>query len=130
MAPIVFFDGVCGLCNAIVDSVMRFDRAGVLKFAPLQGKTAKRHLAKISGKDLTTIVYLDESGIYTESDAIIRLVLRTGNWFCRLIYLAYLVPRSIRNYIYRYIAKRRYGWFGKRDQCRVPTPEEADRMLD
>jgi predicted DCC family thiol-disulfide oxidoreductase YuxK len=126
--PIVFFDGVCGLCNASVDRLLRWDRRGVLRFAPLQGATAEQLLpARLTGH-LDTLVLLDAEGLHLRSEAALRaLTYVAGPW--RLLAGLRVVPRPVRDMVYDLISRRRYRWFGKKESCRLPAPHERERFL-
>src|SRR5262245_42791589 len=127
--PIVFFDGVCVLCNGIVDRALRADRAGTLRFASLQGETARRLLtAPPADPETWSMLYLDEHGLQVQSDALLAVLRRLGGWW-RLLALGALVPRALRDRFYRVIARNRYGWFGRHAVCRVPTEAERARFL-
>lgn len=127
-APTVFFDGVCGLCNASVDRLLRWDRRGVLRFAPLQGDTAARSLPTRLADQMDTLVLLDARGIHQRSDAAL-LALRHLGWPWGLLSLLRAVPRPLRDLVYDFIARRRYRWFGRKESCRFPLPHERDRFL-
>ena len=127
--PILFFDGVCGMCNRFVDVILKADRRGVLHFAPLQGETARRMLPPLQGDPAEwSLLYLDERGLHDHWDASIGAYRRLGGLWL-LLTLPGLIPRRIRNPLYRIIARNRYRWFGRRAACRLPTPEEASRFL-
>lgn len=127
--PIVFFDGYCGLCNGFVDFVLARDRARRFRFAPLQGGTARARFGDPGEVDPTTII-LDEDGVVHErSTAALRIVSGLGGAW-RLVAVLGLVPRPIRDAVYDWVARHRYGWFGKRDACRLPTAEERAVFLD
>lgn len=126
--PIVFFDGVCGLCNKLVDFLIRKDRKQSLTFAPLQGETALIKLSEKDRLDMDTLVFVDYKGIHYRSTAALRIVRHlTGAW--PLLYGFIVVPSFLRNWVYKVVAKRRYSVFGKKDSCRLPTPEERGRLL-
>jgi predicted DCC family thiol-disulfide oxidoreductase YuxK len=127
--PIIFFDGVCGMCNAFVDFVLRVDRQEKFLFAPLQGSFARELLPPLSEDPHEwSIVYIDERGIHDQSEASLQVCRRLGGmWW--LLSLARYIPQSIRNPAYRVIARNRYRWFGRKAQCRVPNPEERKRFL-
>jgi predicted DCC family thiol-disulfide oxidoreductase YuxK len=125
---IIFFDGVCVMCNALVDFALKHDHQQIFHFAPLQGETAQARIPQFSS-DLNTVVLLDESGISTESDAIIKLLQGLGGPL-RLAVIFKLVPKFLRDRMYRYVAKNRYRWFGAHESCRLPTKEERHRLLD
>ena len=127
--PIIFFDGVCVMCNRFVDLLLRVDRRGLFRFAPLQGETAKAMLPP-QGDDPKTwsVLYLDERGLHDQSDASLQVYRRLGG-FWWLLSLVRVVPRFVRNPVYRMIARNRYRVFGKRSTCRVPTEAERARFL-
>ena len=127
--PIIFFDGVCGMCNRFVDLILGIDRKGVFRFAPIQGETAEQLLPPLSeAPQEWSMFYLDKGGIYKESDAFIEIYRHLGGVWGFLSLLR-LVPRGIRDFVYRTVARNRYRWFGKRDACRIPSPEERSRFL-
>ena len=127
--PVIFFDGVCGMCNRFVDIVLRADRRGVFAFAPLQGETARRLLPPLSGDPGEwSMLYLDERGLHDQSDASLEVYRRLGGMW-RVPALARFVPRFLRTPVYQLIARNRYRIFGRRDACRVPTEEERARFL-
>lgn len=128
--PVVFFDGYCGLCNHFLDFILKRDRSNKFYYAPLQGETAKRFLPELDGDtEEWTMYYLDENGLYERSTATLEILKRLGGGFGVIGYLT-VIPRFIRDPIYRLIARNRYKWFGKRDTCRLPMPEESERFLD
>ena len=127
--PIIFFDGVCGMCNRFVDLVMRVDRKEMFRFAPLQGTTARELLPpQHEDPQEWSMIYLDERGIHEQSAASLQVYRRLGGVFS-VVSLLRFVPRAIRDRVYRVVARNRYRWFGKRDTCRVPSPEERRRFL-
>ena len=126
--PVVYFDGVCGLCNRSVDLLLRWDKRGVLRFSPLQGRHAAEHLPGSTVQDLDSIVLVDQRGAHTRSDAVVRALEHLGGlWHCAAALR--IVPRSIRDAMYRLVARYRYTWFGQHEQCRMPTFKEAERFL-
>ena len=127
--PIIFFDGVCGMCNAFVNFILRIDRKHLFLFAPLQGATARDLLPPLGDDPREwSMVYVDEKGIHDQSDASLEVYRRVGGiwWWLSLMRI---IPRFIRTPVYRVIAKNRYRWFGKADTCRIPTPDEKTRFL-
>jgi len=135
---IVFFDGVCGLCNSAVDFLLAHDQRGRLQFAPLQGSTARARLTDSDLLDLNSIIVVDESNgvpasqvsLYRKSTGVLRALIAIGGAWGFVARIALLVPRFIRDFVYDIVATNRYAWFGKRDTCRLPTPDERSRFLD
>ncbi len=128
--PIVFFDGVCAMCNGLVNFLLKADREQRLLFAPLQGTTAQQRLPPLSDTSAEwSMIYLDAAGTRDKSDAALAVGRQLGGIWSLLSMLARIVPRFIRNAIYRFIARNRYSWFGKKDACRIPTAAERERFL-
>ena len=123
---VVFFDGVCGLCDRSVVWLMGEDRERHLRFAPLQGMTSREVLGPST--TYTSIIVKDGSRVYERSDAVIRILTAIGGIW-RLAEVLRVIPVPARNAVYDYVARHRYQWFGKMESCRMPTPEEAERML-
>ncbi|MCB9183336.1 MAG: DUF393 domain-containing protein [Flavobacteriales bacterium] len=125
---VLFFDGVCGLCNRLVDHLLRADRNGVLRFAPLQGSTAKELLPADQITHMQTLIYQRHGKMLQRSDAALQALIDLGGW--RRAYRAlFLIPRFVRDAVYDLIARNRYRLFGKRDACRIPTAAERERFL-
>ncbi len=126
--PILFFDGVCNLCNASVDFVVQHESCSTLRFASLQGETAKKLLGEEKAKALSSLVLWHADATYERSTAALKVAryLRAP-W--RWLRVLGLVPRPLRDLVYDWIARNRYRWFGKKDTCRVPTPYERERFL-
>ena len=126
---ILFFDGVCGLCNWSVDFVLKRDTQRRFQFAPLQGETARVLLPAADVADLNSMVLLIGGRTYKKSAAAVRVLWQLG-YFWQLVGSAiWLIPLPIRNLGYFLIAKNRYQLFGKKESCRLPTPEERTRFL-
>jgi predicted DCC family thiol-disulfide oxidoreductase YuxK len=127
---VILFDGVCNLCNGFVQFVITRDPSERFRFGALQSDGARRllasgpHTAPVSD----SVVLLDEGRVFTRSTAALRIARQlTFPW--RLAYLFILVPRPVRDWIYDWVASHRYGWFGRRDVCMVPTPGLRARFL-
>ncbi len=127
--PIIFFDGVCGLCNSFVNIIYNSDRNRLFRYSPLQGETARKYLPYLpEHPEEWSIVYVDELGIYNESDATLRILQRLGGLWAILAFFR-ILPKNMRDYIYRIIATHRYRIFGKYDICRVPSEQEKSQFL-
>ncbi|MBY0314023.1 MAG: DCC1-like thiol-disulfide oxidoreductase family protein [Bdellovibrionales bacterium] len=127
--PILFFDGVCNLCNGVVDVLVRYDSQGKLMFASLQGKTAQEYLPEAHRSNLESVVLYDQGRCYVRSAAVRRVLVHLGGpW--KLFLGFYILPEFILDFIYKWIARHRYHLFGKKQTCRVPSAEERARFLD
>ena len=128
--PVLLFDGVCNLCNRWVQFVIERDPAAEVRFAPLQSTAAKRLLADCGyeGETLDSVVLVEAGTCYTKSDAVVRVAHHLGGIY-RLLGPTTAVPTRLRNAVYDFVAARRYGWFGRRDHCRMPEPGVRERFL-
>ncbi len=123
---IVFFDGVCNLCNNSVDFLMKIDKKKTLKFASLQSDFAKEKLQHFEAKFSTenSILFLQNENLYSQSTAVAMLLKQVGGGWKMVASMILFFPISIRDTIYKFVAKHRYQWFGKRNVCRVPNENE------
>ncbi len=128
MRNVVFFDGICHLCNGFVDAVITRDTAHAYLFAPLQGSTAEEVLPLKDREDLDSVVYYESGKLYYRSAAILKILTGLGGVY-KFAGLAWIIPGPLRDVLYKLIAKNRYAWFGQRDFCRLPTPEERGYLL-
>ncbi len=130
--PVVFFDGVCGLCSEWVDWLFAEDANQIFHVSALQSGYAKANLDPkyVPGPDAdpTSIVLKDEMGTHIKSTAVLRTASKLGG-ILRWARLFEIIPLAIRDSIYDYVAKNRYRWFGKKETCRLPTKEERARFL-
>ncbi len=125
---ILFFDGVCGLCNRFVDWCLAHDQSHSIKYAPLQGETASKLLPERLTKDLKTVVLYDNGEIFTHSTAVLRIMIITG-YSGFVVAPLRLIPRPLRDLGYRMVAAMRYKLFGKKETCRMPKPHERALFL-
>src|SRR5690348_8968354 len=130
--PVIVFDGVCILCNRWVDFILRHDHAGRFRLAAMQGTNGRALLTEhgLSPDDPTSLLLVQQGNGYTDTDAIARVLRELGAGWRLLGYLMKLVPRLVRDPLYRWFARNRYGLFGKRAACRLPDAAEAWRFLD
>ncbi len=138
---IVFFDGVCNLCNGVVQFIIDRDAGGGIRFAALQSEAAREILGAL-GVELRldepdSIVLVTDGGTagageriaYERSSAVLRIARKLSFPWPLLFYTGILMPRFLRDVFYKFVAGHRYGWFGKAESCRVPTPELRARFL-
>lgn len=128
---LILFDGVCNLCNNSVQYVIKHDSNNVFLFAPLQSETGKKiinHFKIDTSKTDSILLYAEDKGIQHKSTAALKIALKLG--FPRnMVAIFLIVPAFIRNWVYNYIAKNRYKWYGKRNECMVPTKELKEKFL-
>jgi len=132
---VVFYDGVCGLCDRTVRFLLRIDHERILSFAPLQGSTAARLAAQDTRfHDSKTMLFVESYGTEQErvsvrSTAVLRVFGRLGGLW-RVVSWLRVIPRPLRDLAYRVVARYRYRWFGRFDTCRLPDAALAKRFLD
>lgn len=128
---VILFDGVCNLCDRSVQFVLRRDPDGEFCFASLQSTVARDMLSSLGRPNhgLSGIALIEGEQVFTKSTAALRIVRRwKGLWPILSTFL--VVPRPLRDWVYDWVARNRYRWFGKRDSCRLPAPEARERFLD
>ena len=130
--PIILFDGICKFCDGMVNFIIDRDPKALFRFAPLQSEFATKMLSEkglVADKEmLSSIVLVYKGRLYFKTDAVLRIArLMGGGWV--LFYPLLIVPRFLRDFAYTVFAKNRYRWFGKMNQCRVPTQELKARYL-
>ena len=126
---IILFDGVCNYCNSMINFAIRNDKKGVLKFAVLQSDTGKQLKSKYSiPEEIDSVIFIENGKVFTYSDAAIRMS-RYLRWPAKALYSLIIVPKFIRQPVYKWIARNRYRWFGKREECMIPTPDVKARFL-
>ncbi len=128
-ASIVMFDGVCNLCNGAVRFIIHYDPHARFLFTALQSEPgAEMQRGFNIPEDVDSIILIEGEHVYTHSTAALRIARGlVGLW--PLLYVLILVPRPIRDVVYRFIARNRYRWFGKKDVCMIPTPALKARFL-
>lgn len=127
---IVLFDGVCNLCNNSVVFIIKHDKEDRFRFAALQDEAGEKitNQYQIDTDKVDSIVLVDNEKAYTKSDAALRIALYLNGLY-PLLYGFMIVPRFLRNWVYDLIAGNRYKWFGKKDNCMIPTPELKSKFL-
>jgi predicted DCC family thiol-disulfide oxidoreductase YuxK len=132
---IVLYDGLCGMCDAVVQFLLRRDRKDAFRFAPQQGEAARQVLARhaLDSATMETICVIEnynspQEAVYTRSDAALLIAEGLGGiWTLTLA--ARLLPRSFRDACYDFVARNRYRIFGRRTECRLPCEEDKHRFL-
>lgn len=127
----MLFDGVCNLCNGSVAWLIARDPRGKLRFAALQSAAAARRLADagLTNATLDTMVLFDDKGVHTRSSAVIRIAMHLGfPWSMAAVGL--VLPRALRDWLYERFANNRYRWFGRTEQCMMPTAGVRARFVE
>ncbi|PKG50433.1 MULTISPECIES: thiol-disulfide oxidoreductase DCC family protein [Olleya] len=129
---LILFDGVCNLCNTSVLYVIKHDANNRFLFAPLQSNIGQQIIAKYNldtSKTDSILLYSADKGLKVKSTAALYIAKRLGlpN---NLLSVFLIVPAFIRNWVYDFIAKNRYKWYGKKDNCMIPTPELKSKFID
>ncbi|MEO7522862.1 MAG: thiol-disulfide oxidoreductase DCC family protein [Ferruginibacter sp.] len=129
--PIILFDGICNLCNSSVQFVIKHDPGAMYKFASLQSEPGQKLLRQfnLATNDFNSFVLIQGSVAYTKSTAALK-VAKQLKGAITLLYGFIIVPAFIRDAIYKFISRNRYKWFGKRDECMIPTPALKERFLN
>ncbi|GMN08942.1 DUF393 domain-containing protein [Croceitalea sp. MTPC9] len=128
---IILFDGVCNLCNGVVQFVIKLDKEDTFRFAALQSEVGEKLTAERGiGTSQVDSIILIEPGVayYTKSDAALQIG-KNLKGYRTLSSLLYVFPKGLRNIVYDFIARNRYKWYGKKDACMIPTPELQAKFL-
>lgn len=124
---VVLFDGVCNLCNKSVQLIIKHDKQDYFRFAALDAAYGKAMIARYQ-INTDSIVLIEGDQAYTESDAALRIAKRLSGIY-PLLYVAIILPKFIRDPIYKMIARNRYKWFGKSDACWLPSLHLRQKFL-
>ena len=122
--PVIFFDGVCNLCTGSVQFIIKHDPKHYFRFASLQGDIGQQLLEKFNlpTAEFGSFILFEEGKVYTKSSAALRVTKKLNGLWPGL-YAFMITPLFIRNTVYTVIARNRYKWFGKKEECWIPTPE-------
>lgn len=129
-SPILIFDGVCNFCNGSVNFLLRHDTQGVFRFAANQSETGKELLTAqgIDAERVESVYVYADGRLLQKSDAALYIASRLPYpW--RLLAVLRIVPAVLRDWLYDFVARNRYKWFGKRESCRLPTAAERERFV-
>lgn len=127
---IILFDGVCNLCNSSIDFIIKRDAKDYFRFGALQEIEGQAALSKfnVSSGYLDSLVLIEDDTLYFRSTAALRIA-RKLNGIWPMVYIFILIPAPLRDYLYNWIGKNRYRWFGKKSSCRIPTDLEKGKFL-
>ena len=127
---IILFDGVCNLCNATVNFVIKRDKNGVFRFAALQSEIGKELALEfnIDTSQSDSIILIDNEKCYIKSSAALHISKQLSGGY-PLLFGFMIIPTFIRNWVYDFVARNRYQWYGKRESCMVPTKKMKEKFL-
>lgn len=127
---VILFDGVCNLCNASVNFVIKRDKKDTFRFAALQSDIGKELTSKfnIDSTQTDSIILIDNKKCYVKSTAALHISKHLMGVY-PLLYVFMFVPNFIRNWVYDFVARNRYQWYGKKESCMIPTPELKKKFL-
>ena len=114
---VIYYDGICFVCSSAMNTLIKMDRHNVLYFSPLQSKFAKSTIDKKYLETMDTVIVKRDKKFYTKSNAAFVILEELKN---PLRYSFYLVPSFFADFVYDFVAKRRYSWFGKKEECIFP----------
>jgi len=128
---LILFDGVCNLCNSSVQHVIKRDKKDVFRFATLQSDIGKRIIEEFkidTSKTDSILLYSKDNGLSSKSSAALKIGSGLGFPY-NILAVFFIIPPFIRNWVYDYVAKNRYKWYGKKEHCMIPTPELESKFL-
>lgn len=127
--PVILFDGVCNYCNAMVNFAIKWNKKRSLRFAPLQSDVGAALLKQYSiPENVDSVVFIEDGKAYTFSTAALKIC-KSLDLPVRLLFILILVPAFIREPLYKWVAKNRYKWFGKKETCMIPSKEVKELFL-
>ena len=128
---LILFDGVCNLCNASVNFIIKHDKKVHFNFASLQSDAAKELLLQFNVKKIKmdSIVLIENGTFYEKSTAALRISKKLNGGY-KLLYVFIIIPTFLRDWVYDFIAKNRYKWYGKKDSCMIPSKDLKNRFLE
>lgn len=127
---IILFDGICNLCSSSVQFIIKRDKKNQFLFGSLQGQTGQQYLRKfgIPSGEFNSFMLVEDDHLYTRSTGVLRMLKQLGGAWS-LLYIFIIIPRFIRDALYKLVARNRYKWFGKKEECWIPTPALKAKFL-
>ncbi len=128
---LIFFDGFCLLCEGVVQTILKADKKGTFRFSPIQSRRFNKIAATFQPDEVSidSVVFISGGKIYRQSRAVFRIAGLLGfPW--RLLGLFSVLPLALTDWLYEWVARNRYGWFGKKTVCFLPEPKWKSRFLD
>jgi predicted DCC family thiol-disulfide oxidoreductase YuxK len=128
--PVILFDGVCNFCNSVVNFIIRQDKKEIFRFAALQSAAGQQLLKQyhLPHNHFDSFILIEKGKVYQSSAAALKLYNQLP-WHWKWTQLFWIIPPILRNEVYNLIAKNRYKWFGRKEQCMIPSPKLKNRFL-
>lgn len=128
---IILFDGVCNLCDSFVQFVIKRDKKNKFLFSSLQSDQGEKLLKEYNYNpdNFFSVILIHQNKSYSESTAALKVLVQLGAIW-KAAYLLFIIPKYFRDIVYKWIAKNRYQWFGKRDTCMMPTQDLKHKFLE
>lgn len=129
--PIILFDGFCNLCDSMINFILKEDKKDLFRFSAIQSDFTKKIISdkKLDSEYLKTIILIYNDKIYFRSDAVLKILILLGGYFKLFAYIFIIIPTPIRDLVYNFIAKKRYLWFGKKENCIISYPDVNDKFI-
>ena len=129
--PVILFDGVCNLCNSAVQFVIKRDKEEIFHFSSLQSEFGQKTLSEnnLDTKNLSSFILKQGNKVYFKSTAALNVAKLLGGWIA-LFWVFIIIPKPIRDTVYQWVANNRYRWFGKKEECWLPTQELKKRFIN
>ncbi len=128
---IILFDGVCNLCDSTVQFIIKHDKKDIFRFVALQselGQQIVKHIGVDTSKTDSILLYEPGVAYYYKAEAAIKIAAELGGIYSLMQGFSVL-PKSFSNSVYDYVARNRYKWYGKKEECMIPTPEMKAKFL-
>jgi predicted DCC family thiol-disulfide oxidoreductase YuxK len=128
---IILFDGVCNLCNASVQLIIRKDKKDIFRFVALQSELGKKilnHIGVNTNSIDSILLYEPGNAYYYKAEAVLKIATSLGGFY-NLLVIFKIIPNVVSNYFYDFVATNRYKWYGKKESCMMPTPELKAKFL-
>ncbi len=128
--PVILFDGICNFCNGAVNFIIKLDKKKIFQFAALQSSSGQKLLQEyqLSAANFDSFVFIDNHEVYQKSKAAFKVISYLP-WYIKWTKVFGLLPVSLTDAVYTFIAQNRYKWFGKKAQCMLPAPDIVNRFL-
>lgn len=130
MKPVILFDGVCNFCNSSVHFIIQRDKKKYFRFAAFQSEAGQQLVRqyRLESLNLQTLVLIKDEKVYMRSSAALRIARKlSGGWAA--LYPFIIIPSLLRDIPYKLISKNRYRWFGRKQECMIPSPDIKERFL-